>query len=137
MHILLHILHIEKNTYSAYFAYCFTYHAYNMTYCFAYYLAYFFAYFFAYFAYYLSCIFYIFYIFTYFAYYTYIYQESSLDTYCLPVYCHYCLLSNVMAQLFTSHHLHPSPLLWDLSQAAPGKSADSICEVGGAYICKI
>ena len=30
------------------------------------------------------------------------------------------------AQLLTYHHLQPSPLLWDLSQAAPGKSADSL-----------
>ncbi len=49
MHIVLYILHIEKTTYSAYFAYCFTYPAYNMTYFFAYYFAYYFAYFFAYF----------------------------------------------------------------------------------------
>jgi hypothetical protein len=41
------------------------------------------------------------------------------------VYCHYCLVPHPRAQLFTYHHLQPSPLFSDLSQKAPGKSADS------------
>ena len=41
------------------------------------------------------------------------------------VYCHYCLVPHPRAQLFTYHHLQPSPPFADLSQKAPGKSADS------------
>ena len=41
------------------------------------------------------------------------------------VYCNYCLVPHPRAQLFTNHHLQPSPLFSDLSQKAPGKSADS------------
>ena len=41
------------------------------------------------------------------------------------VYCHYCLVPHPRAQLLTYHHLQPSPLPADLSQLAPGKSADS------------
>ena len=41
------------------------------------------------------------------------------------VYCHYCLVPHLRAQLFTYHHLQPSPLFADLSQKAPGKSAVS------------
>jgi hypothetical protein len=43
------------------------------------------------------------------------------------VYSHYCLAPHPRAQLFTYHHLRPSPLFWLLSQEAPGKSADSLC----------
>ncbi len=41
------------------------------------------------------------------------------------VYCHYCLVPHPRAQLFTYHHLQPSPLFADLSQKAAGKSADA------------
>ena len=41
------------------------------------------------------------------------------------VYCYYCLVPHPRAQLFTYHHLQPSPLFADLSQKAPGKSAVS------------
>ncbi len=41
------------------------------------------------------------------------------------VYCHYCLVPHPRAQLFTYHHLQPSPPFADLSQKAPGKSAVS------------
>ena len=45
------------------------------------------------------------------------------------VHFFYCLFPHAKAQLLTYqgyHHRQPSPLLWDLSQAAPGKSADSL-----------
>ena len=41
------------------------------------------------------------------------------------VYCHYCLVPHPMAQLFTYHHLQPSPPFADLSQKAQVKSVDS------------
>ncbi len=41
------------------------------------------------------------------------------------VYCHYCLVPQLRAQLFTYHHLQPSPLLADLLQKVLGKSAAS------------
>ncbi len=41
------------------------------------------------------------------------------------VYCHYCLVPQLRAQLFRYHHLQPSPLFADLSQKALGKSAAS------------
>ncbi len=41
------------------------------------------------------------------------------------IYCHNCLVPHPRAQLFTYRHLQPSPLFADLSQKAPGKSADS------------
>ena len=41
------------------------------------------------------------------------------------VYCHYCLVPHPRAQLFTYHHLQPSPPFTDLLQKAPCKSADS------------
>ncbi len=39
-------------------------------------------------------------------------------------YVYYCLGSHPRAQLLTYHHLQPSTLFADLSQIAPGKSAD-------------
>jgi hypothetical protein len=47
------------------------------------------------------------------------------------VYCHYCLVPHPRAQLFTYHHLQPSPRFADLSQKAPGKSAASRCMAKG------
>ena len=41
------------------------------------------------------------------------------------VHCHYCFVPHPRAQLFTYHHLQPSPPFADLSQKAPGKSAVS------------
>jgi hypothetical protein len=38
----------------------------------------------------------------------------------------YCFVPYERAKLLTYHHLHPSAASFDLSQAAPGKSADSL-----------
>jgi hypothetical protein len=40
-------------------------------------------------------------------------------------YFHYCFVPHPRAQLFTYHHLQPSPPFADLLQKAPCKSADS------------
>jgi hypothetical protein len=43
------------------------------------------------------------------------------------LYCLYCLVPHPRAQLLTYHHLQPSAPSLVLSQAALGKSADSLC----------
>ena len=45
------------------------------------------------------------------------------------VYCNYCLVPHPRAQLFTNHHLQPSPLFSDLSQKAPGTSANHAIDI--------
>ncbi len=52
---------------------------------------------------------------SYFAYFEYKSHSSVFRC-----YSHYCLIPHPRAQLFTYHHLHPSPLFWLLSQEAPG-----------------
>ena len=59
----------------------------------------------------------------YFAYFTYSAWKHLHQHF--TVYWHYCMVPHPRAQLFTYHHLHPSPLFADLSHDAPGKSADS------------
>ena len=59
----------------------------------------------------------------YFAYFTYSAWKYLHQRF--TVYWHYRLVLHPRAQLFTYHHLHPSPLFADLSHDAPGKSADS------------
>ena len=88
--------------------------------------AYYFAYFYAYSAYFCRCILCIFYILytAYCAYYAYSGWKKVFHRVFI-VYCYYCLVPHPRAQLFTYHHLQPSPLFADLSQKAPGKSAVS------------
>ena len=106
LHIILHILYIILHIA---FIFC--------------------AYYFAYFAYFHTCILCIFGIllYAYCAYWAYSQRKMSGSCFSLFIsnYYHYCLVPHPRAQLFTYHHLQPSPLLADLSQLAPGKSADS------------
>ncbi len=44
---------------------------------------------------------------------------------------HYCFVPHERAKLLSFHHLHQSPVSFDLSQAEPGKSADSLCISNG------
>ncbi len=108
-HIYWHILHIGSMTHSAYSAYLFTW-----TYCFNnLHIKH-------------NCILSILCISFYIGHILHILHIlcASLISVSFVVYSHYCLAPHPRAQLFTYHHLHPSPLFWLLSQEAPEKSAD-------------
>ncbi len=120
-----------------YFAYYYAYYAYRMAcilhiFCilFCIFDAYYFEYYFAYSAYYdgcilcILCILYNAYCTMHIVHIMHILDEKVVLRVFI-VYFHYCLVPQLRAQLFTYHHLQPSPLLADLSQKAPGKSAAS------------
>ena len=128
----MHILHIFCIS-CIFFAYYFTYYL-------AYYFAYYFAYFVYYFAYCMHILCILFCIFCIFSYMHIVHiwhiaicilcilsilTEENVWILFFIVYYHYCLVPHPRAQLFTYHHLQPSPPLADLSQLDPGKSADS------------
>ena len=137
-HILsiLHILHILC-IYCILSAYCFAYYSAYFAYriasifcifCifFCIFNAYYIAYSYAYSAYFCRCILCIFYILctAYCAYCAYSGWKKAFTGVSI-VHCHYCFVPHPRAQLFTYHHLQPSPPFADLSQKAPGKSAVS------------
>ena len=114
LHIILHILHIEWQAYCSYSAYYFAYFMHIILHILMHILHISVD---AYCAYCTYCTLHIVHI-------VHILDEKSLSQGFI-VYCHCCLVPHLRAQLFTYHHLQPSPLFADLSQKAPGKSAVS------------